>query len=100
MAPGLESTCSCPDHLHLFVSLDEETLNLSKWMKSLKGTLSSNFRASHLLPPYWQKGFFDHGLRSDESYSEKWPYVQENPVRAGLVSRFEDWPYAGEIVDL
>lgn len=69
-----------PDHFHLFVLLNDEKLNLSGWMKSLKGTLSANFRASRLLPPYWQKGFFDHVLRSDESYSEKWLYVQENPV--------------------
>lgn len=48
--------------------------------------------------PVWQRGFFDHVLRSDESYAQKWDYVRENPVRAGLVKRAEDWPYAGEIV--
>jgi len=36
--------------------------------------------------PHWQDGFFDHLLRSDESYGEKWNYVLQNPVRAGLVS--------------
>jgi hypothetical protein len=40
----------------------------------------------------------DHLLRSDESYAEKWNYVRENPVRAGLAQSAEDWPYAGEIV--
>ena len=33
----------------------------------------------------WQEEFFDHVLRSSESYSQKWNYVKENPVRAGLV---------------
>ena len=46
----------------------------------------------------WQRGFFDHLLRSAESYGQKWNYVRENPVRAGLVAQPEDWPYAGEIV--
>ena len=32
-------------------------------------------------------------LRSDESLHEKWLYVRENPVRAGLVKRCKDWPY-------
>ena len=32
-------------------------------------------------------------LRNDESYGEKWEYVRENPLRAGLVSRADDWPY-------
>jgi len=40
----------------------------------------------------------DHVLRSNESYSQKWNYVRENPVRAGLVKSAEDWPYQGEIV--
>ena len=46
----------------------------------------------------WQPGFFDHVLRSTEGYSEKWNYVRENPVRAGLVDHATNWPYQGEIV--
>ena len=46
----------------------------------------------------WQPGFFDHVLRNDESYAQKWEYVRENPVRAGLVSEWHEWPYQGEIV--
>jgi len=46
----------------------------------------------------WQRGFFDHLLRSEESYGQKWNYVRENPVRAGLVARVEDWRFAGEVV--
>jgi hypothetical protein len=48
-------------------------------------------------PPIWQRGFFDHVLRNDESYGDKWNYVRENPVRAGLVSNPDEWPYSGEI---
>ena len=87
-----------PDHLHLFVSVNE--ISLSNWVKSLKNTLSKSFRGLGYEAPYWQKGFFDHLLRSGESYSQKWDYVRENPVRGGLVSVTEDWLYAGEIHDL
>ena len=38
--------------------------------------------------------------RSNESYSEKWNYVFDNPVRAGLVSKAQEWKYAGEIETL
>jgi putative transposase len=41
----------------------------------------------------WQRDFFDHRLRSDESFDEKAAYILNNPVLAGLVARFEDWPY-------
>jgi len=40
---------------------------------------------------------FDHVLRNDESYAQKWNYGRDNPVRAGLVVRSEDWPYQGEV---
>ena len=42
--------------------------------------------------------FFNHILRGDESYAEKWNYVRDNPVRAGLVRTADEWPYQGEIV--
>jgi REP-associated tyrosine transposase len=89
-----------PDHLHLFAAFDDRQMTLSSWMKSLKNSLSKTFRAAGRDAPHWQKGFFDHVLRSSESASEKWSYVRENPVRAGLVSRAEDWPFAGEITPL
>jgi len=43
-------------------------------------------------------GLFDHILRNDESYTQKWKYVRENPVRAGPVPRADDWQYQGEFV--
>jgi hypothetical protein len=37
-------------------------------------------------------------LATPENHSDdKWSYVRENPVRAGLVARAEDWPYQGEL---
>jgi putative transposase len=87
-----------PDHVHLFVLVDG--ILLSAWVKSVKNSLSKNLRESGVKSPHWQKGFFDHVLRSGESYAEKWSYVLENPVRAGLVGAVADWPYSGEIHDL
>jgi REP element-mobilizing transposase RayT len=89
-----------PDHMHFFVSIHEQRLTLAQWMKSLKNALSKTLRSADIRSPHWQKGFFDHVLRSAESYAQKWNYVRENPVRAGLVSRAEDWPFSGEILPL
>lgn len=72
-------------------------MRLSEWMKSLKNSLSKHWRGDGIVAPHWQKGFFDHLIRSNESHAEKWKYVMENPVRGGLVKRTEDWPYAGRI---
>jgi len=89
-----------PDHFHAFVGLDDQKIQLSGWMKSLKNTLSRTLRSRGVAMPHWQKGFFDHVLRSEDSYEEKWNYVRENPVRAGLVGNWTDWPFQGEIFDL
>ncbi len=85
-----------PDHIHLFAAFRPEALKLSDWMKGLKRALAKEQKDGAI----WQKGFFDHLMRSGESYSQKWNYVAQNPVRAGLVHRPEDWPYQGEIHQL
>lgn len=89
-----------PDHLHAFVGFDNQQIQLSAWMKSLKNAVSKTLRLNGIAGPHWQKGFFDHLLRSEESYEKKWHYVRENPVRAGLVTNWEDWPFWNEIFDL
>jgi putative transposase len=87
-----------PDHLHAFVCIPPGAVGLSEWLKSMKNVMSKCWRHRGMAAPHWQKGFFDHLLRSDESYTEKWRYVRDNPVRAGLCVTADDWPYAGQIM--
>ena len=82
-----------PDHVHLFVRGGPD-FTLSSWIGGLKRGMSVEVKS----PRLWQPGFFDHILRSDESYAEKWNYVRDNPVRFGLVETADDWPSHGEIV--
>ena len=86
-----------PDHVHLFVVFQPEGLTLVRWMQSLKNGLGKTLLRLGYDKPHWQEGFFDHVLRSDESYGQKWEYVGQNPVRAGLAKSPEEWPYQGEI---
>lgn len=89
-----------PDHVHLFVAFAPGSLSLSDWMRALKRTLAKHWSARGVEGPHWQKGFFDHVLRSEESFEQKWRYVFQNPVRAGLVTKAEEWPDQGEIHQL
>jgi putative transposase len=86
-----------PDHVHLFVRGADEFV-LGRWSGTLKQALAKAANFSRTVGQIWQEGFFDHVLRSDESYARKREYVHQNPVRAGLVKLAEDWPYQGEIV--
>jgi REP element-mobilizing transposase RayT len=86
-----------PEHLHLFVT-GSDAFQLGRWIGILKQALAKSIVSKTIPEPLWQRGFFDHVLRSDESYGQKWNYVLDNPVRAGLVAKADDWPYAGEII--
>jgi len=89
-----------PNHVHLFVALPAEGITLSNWVQSLRSVLGKDLLRLGFQKRHWQEGFFDHLLRSGESYSEKWDYVRINPVRAGLCAELEQWPYQGEIVSI
>ena|ERR1700736_3197107 len=79
-----------PDHLHAIVTpVTDRDANVGNCSGGLKRWIREELNASW----EWQPGCFDRLLRSDESLQEKWIYLQNNPVRAGLVSRWEDWPY-------
>jgi putative transposase len=74
-----------PDHLHgLFAfpsgSMAQVIGDFKRWISKSVGVI-------------WQRDFFDHRLRTWESAIEKSTYIRNNPVRAGLVERAEDWPY-------
>jgi putative transposase len=88
-----------PDHVHLFVALPPD-IKLGDWVGTLKRILAQEIDTADSRDPMWQRGFFDHVLRSKESYAEKWNNVRENPVRAGLVKNADDWAFCGEIVDI
>lgn len=87
-----------PDHIHFFVALPETVATLPKWVQMLRTVLGKELLRLGIQKPHWQEGFFDHVLRSDESYSQKWDYVRLNPVRAGYCAEAEDWAFQGEIV--
>ncbi len=73
-----------PDHVHLFVAMPMTGLTLSEWVGGLKTVLGKELLRLGIQKPHWQEGFFDHPLRSAESYSQKWDYVRMNPARAGF----------------
>jgi len=89
-----------PDHIHLFLRIDLHRYELGKTIGFIKQALSKPLRHAGIAQPHWQPGFFDHILRNANSYSEKWDYVRNNPVRAGLVKCSNDWKYQGAIVPI
>jgi putative transposase len=82
----LELMLLMPDHLHALVAIDGEA-SLSKITSDFKRA-TAKFGSIR-----WQRNFFDHRLRHDESLEEKAGYIRSNPVRAGLVQDPDGWNY-------
>ena len=85
-----------PDHAHIVLSTSAGG-NVASTMKRFKQRsglwLSQQGRALR-----WQKDFHDRVIRSDREYESKIRYILGNPVRAGLVSSWRDYPYKGSTV--
>jgi putative transposase len=85
-----------PDHLHLFCAPHDLKFTIERWLAFWKDRITK----THSAIGTFQAGGFHHRLRNGESYAQKWQYVRENPVRAGLVARPEDWPFCGRVHDI
>ena len=89
-----------PDHVHFFCTEQAACAIrplprfMNKWKEWTAKSICTEMASA---APVWQRGFFDHVLRSDESYGEKWAYVRDNPVRAGLADSWETWPWQGHV---
>jgi putative transposase len=75
-----------PDHLHLLIGIAGDAI-LSNVIRDFKRITARQTKLE------WQRNFFDHRLRHDESESEKADYIFQNPVRAALIREGEEWPY-------
>ena len=76
-----------PDHLHAMLSFPPSAKRIqsiiSKWKERTAKETGIN----------WQRDFFEHRLRGDESRREKADYILQNPVRKRLVTSPEQWPF-------
>jgi len=79
-----------PDHCHALLSFPADQAH-AKVIRNWKRWAAAQRHVS------WQRDFFDHRLRGDGHFTEKATYIRENPVRAGLVARAEDWAHVWSV---
>jgi putative transposase len=87
--------CLMPDHVHLLVSGSPE-VSLVGFVQRWK---SLCWRAvGRGEPSLWQRSFWDNALRREDSLRRQAFYILHNPVRAGLVTCWREYPWAGSEV--
>lgn len=93
---ALHAFAVMPNHVHLLVTAG---VPLPKLTKSVKGITAK--RANAMLgltgTPFWQKESYDHVVRHEREFQSIRSYIEENPVRAGLVHQASAyrWSSAG-----
>jgi len=89
----LHCACVMPDHVHLILKpYDHATIaKIAGAIKSISSRLIADAR--RLRRPLWQRESFDRIIRSSENLRQKCEYVANNPVRAGLVSTPDEYPW-------
>ena len=83
-----------PDHLHLLVEGTTLEVDLRRFVSAFKQQTGFGFVRQYSAQ-LWQDGYYDRVLRSDEETPDVVRYILDNPVRAGLVALFDQYPYSG-----
>src|SRR6266404_5016168 len=82
-----------PNHFHLLITPAEES-TLEKSVQFVKGGFSHRVRKElGFVGEVWQTSFEDRRIRELADYQGFAEYIHQNPVRAGFVSKPEDYPY-------
>ena len=82
-----------PNHVHVLFSVLPGA--------SLGGTVGSwkRYTARHAnqqlgrTGPFWQTEYWDRYIRNEVHFNATIEYIDQNPVKAGLVSEPSLWPY-------
>jgi putative transposase len=81
--------CLMPDHLHVLLSPGESREPIGKWLDQFKSFTTHAYMRMGGRPPLWQRSAHDHVCRADESVRNVVMYIANNPVRAGLVEKWD-----------
>lgn len=99
---GIEAWVVLPDHLHCIWRLPEGDSDYSTRWRLIKSRFSRTLptgplRDSHILRNergIWQRRFWEHHIRDAGDFMAHRRYCWFNPVKHGLVTRPEDWPFS------
>jgi putative transposase len=82
-----------PDHVHLLMTLPVD-ITVEKAMQFIKGGFSYRLKREFgFQGEVWQRGFSEMPVKDGLSFLQHRAYIVQNPVKAGLVDRTEQWPY-------
>ncbi len=86
--------CVMPNHVHVLLE-QRKGYPLAEIVKSWKAYTGR--WANEILGrrgPFWMRDYHDRRIRDEKHMNQALAYVRNNPVKAGLCERAEDWPWS------
>ncbi len=89
--------CIMPDHVHLVLA-PSDNRDITAFVGQFKSLVQREVWRLGISGTFWQRSYWDHFLRAEEDLNTVVAYVLGNPVRAGMVDDWRDYPYSGSLV--
>lgn len=91
-----------PNHVHMMMTLLPDAPVLFKVMQHLKK--NSAIKANRFLNrtglEFWEEESYDHVVRDESEFYRILNYILRNPVKAGFVGEWRDWPFSFAMPEL
>ena len=75
-----------PNHVHLLISPGKSGMTVGKFIGAWKSVVSNRWQKvctsrGVVMGKLWQRNYYDHVIRKETDFLEKWKYIEENPVK-------------------
>lgn len=91
---AVTACCFMPDHMHALVEGCGQNADFLRFVRLFKQQSAYDWKCRSATE-LWQRGYYEHVLRSDEDAFAVARYLLENPVRAGLARSPGEYPFLG-----
>jgi len=85
--------CVMPNHVHVLAEMAKPLAVVLKNWKSYTGSQANKLLGT-IGETFWQADYFDRYIRDEEHFRRVVRYIENNPVKAGLVRELAEWPWS------
>ena len=92
----LHAYCVMPNHVHVLLTNTSQDTPFYRVLGSMKANSAKaiNEHLNQIGQSVWASESYDHVVRNEKSFDRVIRYILNNPVKAGLVERWQDWPHS------
>ncbi len=89
----IHAWCVMPNHVHALIKTTEFSLSsiIRSWKSYTANKINKTIGKQQNI---WQREYFDRYIRDDKHFIDTINYIEDNPVKAGLVKQKDEWEWS------